>query len=239
MPKSPEPTRRDALLIIPGFGYNRAAQKVFRSVRATLAAEGIDVYVPTYIERGGLAESRTELQEFLHEHHLGQYQRLHVFAFIAGAWTLNPMLERERPANLATVIYDRSPMQERAPRVADEKLHFLTWVKFGRNVFDMARTPYTPDTAAGVRIGIMVETVPTKLMKRYAKPVLSYGPLHFECAAFGQRYNDCTYLALSHDQLYTRFQELVPEVLTFMRTGRYSAGANRAPPTHDPLPMPP
>jgi hypothetical protein len=31
--------------------------------------------------------------------------------------------------NLATVVYDRSPNQERAPRVARERLRPLSWVR--------------------------------------------------------------------------------------------------------------
>lgn len=236
VPDAPQPGQREALLVLPGFGYSRDAQRVFRASARSLAEEGFDLYVPSYIERGGLDESRETLREFLRDHRLDQYERLHVFAFIAGAWTLNPLLAQERPPNLVTVIYDRSPMQERAPRIAADRLRFLTWLRYGRPVFDMARTPYAPVTPPGARIGIMVETRPTGLIKRYANAARSYGPFDFGCDSFGQRHDDCAYLAMSHDDLYVRFQELHGEILSFVRTGRFTPEAIRVPPAEDPLP---
>jgi hypothetical protein len=232
---TPAPHGGDALLVLPGFGYGRGAQKMFRSLGHSLAAESIDVYVPEYIERAGLAASQQEVLDFYRKHRLDRYARLHVFAFIAGAWTLNPLLEQGRLPNVSSVIYDRSPLQERAPRIADEKLHFLTWLRYGQPVFQLARTPYPPVTSPTIRIGLMVETRPTSLIRRYEKTARSYGPLNFRCDAFGQRYDDCVFVAMDHDALYERFQELRPELVAFIRTGRFTPAANRVPPTGDPF----
>ena len=49
------------------------------------------------------------------ENHLDRYRRVHVFAFIAGGWTFNPFGEAGTLPNLSTIVYDRSPYQERAP----------------------------------------------------------------------------------------------------------------------------
>ena len=122
---SPSKPKGDALLVLPGFGYSRDGEKALRSLAAAMAGEGVDLYVPTYVTRAGLAPSRAKLERFIRENRLDRYERLHVFAFIAGAWTLNPLVERHELPNLATVIYDRSPFQERAPRIAAAKLHFL------------------------------------------------------------------------------------------------------------------
>ena len=35
---------------------------------------------------------------------------------------------------------------------------------------------------------------------------------------------------MNHDELYERFVEIWPELLTFTRTGRFSAAADRSPP---------
>jgi hypothetical protein len=83
-----------------------------------MAREGVELYVPTYISRSGLTESRAKLQRFIRDHRLDRYDRLHVFAFIAGAWTLNPLVEARGLPNLATVVYDRSPFQERGTEAA-------------------------------------------------------------------------------------------------------------------------
>jgi len=232
---SPSKPRAEALLVLPGFGYGGAGEKALRSLARSMAAEGLEVYIPTYISRSGLIESRAKLQRFIRDHRLERYQRLHVFAFLAGAWTFNPLVEARGLPNLATVVYDRSPLQERAPRIADEKLHFLTWVRYGSPVFDVARTPYAPLTAAGVKVALVVETKPTSFIKRHEETARGYGPFHFQCDAFRQRYDDCLYLPMNHDELYLRFAEVWPELLTFIRTGRFTDAARRTPPSGDPL----
>ncbi len=236
VPRAPQPETRDALLVLPGFGYSRTSERVFRAAQAQLAGENIDLFAPDFVEREGLDESREELREFLVDHQLDKYRRVHVFAFIAGAWTLNPLLDSTPVPNLATVIYDRSPMQERAPRIADDKLHFLTWMLYGRPVFDMARTPYPSLASPAPRIGILVETSPTRFLRRFAKKAKSYGPIRFECDALAQRHDDCIYVDLNHDDLYVRFVEVLPEILAFIRTGRFTDAAKRVPPAQLPLP---
>lgn len=236
VPRAPQPETREALLVIPGFGYSKKAERVFRAAQSALSAEDIDLFAPDYVAREGLDKSREELREFMADHQLDRYRRVHVFAFIAGAWTLNPLLDSTPQPNVASVIYDRSPMQERAPRIADDELHFLTWMVYGRPVFDVARTPYPPLATPGPRVGILVETKPTRLLRRFAKKALSYGPLRFECDSLGQRSDDCIYVDLDHDELYLRFIEILPEVLAFIRTGRFTDAATRAPPTQVPLP---
>jgi hypothetical protein len=225
----------DALLVLPGFGYSRTGEKALRALADTMAAEGFDLFVPTYISRSGLTASRVNLQRFIRDHRLDQYDRLHVFAFIAGAWTFNPVVERQGLPNLATVVYDRSPYQERAPRIADDTLHFLTWLRYGSPVFDVARTPYPPLSRPDVKVAIVVETMPTAFVKGHEATVRSYGPIDFECDAFMQRHDDCLYLPMSHDEIYVQFAAVWPELLAFIRDGRFSRTANRTPPSGDPL----
>jgi hypothetical protein len=233
---SPAPPKRDALLVLPGFGYGRAGEASFRSLAASMAREGVDLYVPTYVTRSGLADSRARLARFVRDNRLDRYERLHVFAFLAGGWTLNPLVERDALPNLVSVIYDRSPLQERAPKIAVTKLRTLAWLRYGSTVFDVARTPYQALEGPGVKVALMVETVPTSFIKRYANAARQDGPFDFACDAFGQRYDDCLYLPLSHDQIYVRFAEVWPEIKTFIRAGHFSEAANRTPPLDDPLP---
>jgi hypothetical protein len=227
--------KRDALLILPGFGYGRAGETAFRSLAASVAVNGVDVYVPNYVSRSGLAESRERLERFIRTQRLDRYERLHVFAFIAGAWTLNPLVDDFLLPNLATVTYDRSPFQERAPRIAADKLHLLAWVRYGSTVFDVARTPYPPLAAPKVKIALMIESRPTSFIRRHADDARVYGAFDFHCDSFLQRYDDCVYLPMNHDELYARFEDVWPELIGFIRTGRFSAAANRTPPAGDPL----
>jgi hypothetical protein len=232
---SPAKPAADAVLVLPGFGYGGDGEAALRSLAPVMAREGMDLYAPTYISRGGIVDSRAKLQRFIRDQRLERYQRLHVFAFIAGGWTLNPLVEMDPLPNLATVVYDRSPYQERAPRIADDELHFLTWVRFGRPVFDLARTPYVPLSDPGVKVGLVVETTPTTFVKKHEKAARSYGPFRFECDAFMQRHDDCIYVPLNHDELYVRFADVWPELLAFIRSGRFTSAATRTPPTGDAL----
>jgi hypothetical protein len=119
-----------------------------------MAGEGMDLYVPTYISRGGLAESRARLQRFIRDNRLERYDRVHVFAFLAGAWTFNPLVEARELPNLATVIYDRSPLQERAPRIADEKLHFSHLGEVRLSGIRRRQDSVRADHSAGVSVAL-------------------------------------------------------------------------------------
>lgn len=227
---SPAAPRQDALLILPGFGYGRGDDASFRAVAAGAAAEGIDVYVARYLTRGGLDASRDKLVRFVRDEHLDRYERLHVFSFIAGAWTLNPAVARAALPNLATVIYDRSPFQERALALAARDLRVPAWLRYGSTLFDVAHAPYPPLTRPGVRVGLLVETRPTRFIQHRARRAEALGRFDFACDAFDQRYDDCAYVAMNHDQLYERFGSVWPDVEAFIRTGRFGAAAVRTTP---------
>jgi hypothetical protein len=232
---APAAPNREALLVLPGFGYGRAEGKAFRSLAPAAAAEGIDLYVAPFVTRGGLDSSRDKLARFIRDNRLGRYERIHVFAFIAGAWTFNPLVDRGLLPNLATVIYDRSPFQERAPRIAVTRLPLLAWARYGSTIFDVAKTPYAPLAAPDVKVAIVVESAPTAFIRRYDAEARKYGPFAFGCDSFHQRHDDCFYVPMNHDELYERFAEIWPELLTFARTGRFSAAADRTAPAADAL----
>lgn len=224
-----------ALLILPGFGYGGAGERAIRSLGPAMTREGVDLYIADYLTRAGLAGSRANLERIIQDRHLAQYRRLYIFAFIAGAWTVNPLIEERKLPNLAGIIYDRSPFQERAPAVAADRLRVFAWLRFGSTIFDLARTPYAPIDAAGVSVGLLVESTPTTFVRDHEKDVRAYGPIAFACDSFKQRYDDCAYVALNHDELYERFAQVWPDVLAFIRTGRFTSAIARTPPHGDPL----
>jgi hypothetical protein len=224
----------EAFVVLRGFGYGGGGERALQALEPAIAREGMDLHVPDYISRSGLDESRVKLRRYFRDK-LSRYERVHVFSFIAGGWTLNPLVADLALPGLATVIYDRSPLQERAPRIADEKLHFLAWLRYGSIIFDVARTPYFPLTRSGVKVGLLVETSPTKFITKHEKTARSYGGFQFACDALDQRQDDCMFVDMSHDELYPRFAEVWPDVLAFIRTGQFSSAANRTPPTDDPF----
>jgi len=225
----------EALLVLPGFGYGRAGERAIRSLAPTLSAEGVDLYVPSYLTRGGLAPGREKLDRFVRDNRLDRYQRLHVFAFLAGAWTMNPLFERQLPPNLASVIYDRSPLQERAPAIAVDKLRLFAWLRYGATIFDVANIPYPPLRAPTVKVALLVESRPTSFIRDHEKAARANGPFAFACSDLRQRFDDCGYVPLNHDELYVHFPELWPELRAFIRTSQFTGAMNRTPPAGDPF----
>jgi hypothetical protein len=229
---APAAEHRDAVLILPGFGYGRGEGKVFAEFAASASRDGVDVYVAPFLTRSGLDDGRARLERFIRDERLDRYTRLHVFAFIAGAWTLNPLLDRLPLSNLATVVYDRSPYQERAPKIAVTKLRRRAWLRYGRTIFDVARLPYPPNQRPRVRVALLVESAPTPFMTSHAKDAAAYGPFEFRCDSLGQRYDDCAYVAMNHADMYARFADLWPDVYAFVQTGRFTVSADRTPPVN-------
>lgn len=234
----PGAPHREALLVLTGFGYGRNDADGFRSIATQAAADGIDVYIPKYLTRTGLDSSREALETFIRTERLDRYDRIHVFAFIAGGWTFNAAVMRGGMPNLASVVYDRSPFQERAPRVAVDALPVRAWLRYGSTIFDLARTPYPTLHAPGARVALLVETEPTAFIRHHAKEALAPGPVDAACDAFVQPFDDCAYIPLSHDDVYPRFGELWPDVESFIRTGRFTSDAVRTTPSSDALALP-
>ena len=230
---TPSAPNSDALLVLPGFGYGRQDDAAFRTAARAAAAAGLDFYVSDYVTRSGLAASRARLLEFIRDNRLDRYQRLHVFAFIAGAWTVNPLVDAGQIPNLASITYDRSPYQERAPRIAVTRLRLLAWLRYGSMIFEVARTPYAPLRAPHVRVGLLVESKPSAFIRKHEAAAREGGPFAFGCGSFGQRHDDCAYLPMDHDDLYARFDALWPELLAFIRAGRFTVDAARTPPVDD------
>lgn len=237
LPKtSSEPSAREALVILPGFGYNASGERAIRALAPAMRDAGFDLYVPTYIRRSGLESSRERLARFFRDHRLDRYDRVHVFAFLAGGWTFNALAQDAGVLpNLASVVYDRSPYQERAPRIAADKLPILSWLRYGPVIFRMAKAPYPPLPRTNIKVGLIVETVPTGFVKRFRSTARSYGPFALDCGDFAQPHDDCIFAAVDHSELYTRFGEIWPELRAFIRDGRFSATAERTPPGHDAL----
>jgi hypothetical protein len=227
---TPRTAKTDAVLVLPGFGYGRNDDAAFRAVVKGAAGDAVDVYVSAYLTRTGLASSRGRLARFVRDNQLGRYQRLHVFAFLAGAWTLNPLADTGDIPNLASVTFDRSPYQERAPAIAADRLRLFAWLRFGSTLFDVARTPYPPLRAPHIKVGLMIETRPTPFIRKHEAAAREMGPFAFGCGDLRQRYDDCVYLPMNHDDLYARFADVWPEVMAFIRTGRFSGTADRTPP---------
>jgi hypothetical protein len=229
-------TEREAILVLPGFVgrfQGTAAQEEYFTGR------GYDVLIPDTIERESLEACLAAFEEFAQKHRLGEYRRVHVLAYIVGGWVLNRYVAAHPDHNIASVVYDRSPLQERAPAVLVREMPLITSLLLGDVIEDMAATSYEPLEKGSIRVGILIESKATPLIRRYRKTALSLGPLAWDPAALGQPCDDFAYTWLNHDQMYSRFDVIGPEILRFFRLGRFTSAQRRTPWNWDPFaPLP-
>lgn len=227
----------EAVLLIPGITIGTAGR---RAVVRFFDATPYDLFFVDYLHgaflhRCSLVEAVAHLQAFVDAHGLAAYPRLHVVANILGGWTFN-LTQRERPlANLTSVVYDRSPIQERAPAAVSGLLPASTRAVFGSVVEDMAATPYPAFTHPTARVGLLIEDRASLLMRLLRGPAQRMGPISFEAADFGQRFDDAIHLPLSHDGIYTGIRSYGPALLHFLREGRFPADAVRVRHPGDPF----
>jgi hypothetical protein len=228
-----QPGRRTALLVLPGFGMLGANWQ--QMARAFAGAGDVDVYLPDYFARESVAACAGNLHTFVQAHDLHRYERLHAFAYILGGWVLNTYLRQHSLPHLHTVIYDRSPIQDRAPRTITDLFPRLARLVMGHVLQDLAHTPYPPLPRDDVRIGLMIENDVTSLMRVFKRHALALRPLTWEPEQFGQPHDDACYVPLNHDEMYRRFDVFMGEARHFYAHGSFRPAARRTPYTQEPF----
>jgi hypothetical protein len=226
------PAEKEAILILPGFGskiHGSKAQKRYFS------KTGYDVFIPDYISRKSIEKSVAYVDRFMQKHQLGAYKKVHVFAYIVGSWTINFWLQQHPDHHIASIVYDRSPLQERAPYALVKDSPFLIRLLAGPIMEEFSRTRYPVLPGAGIQIGIVVESKATKLIRRHKKTALGMGPVRWDLEALEQDHDDAMYTWLNHDDMYERFDIIGPEILHFFSTGKFTPQARRVPYTDDPF----
>ncbi len=234
LPRSPGPQKRDALVILPGVGYGAAGRRSMEKFQLAAIDRGFDVYVADILRSEGMRETRDALREFIADQGLARYRRLYFFAFIAGGWNLNLLLHETEIPNLAGIVYDRSPTQERAPYVATRRLGPAVRVLVGPVLFDLAETPYPPLEKKDLAIGIMIETRRTWIIRMFEDTALERGPITYDVAALNQVNRDFCFIPYNHTEVYENFESIGPDVLHFFRNGRFPESARRTPPVVEP-----
>ena len=165
----------------------------------------------------------------------GEDEVLAVCRRVLGGWTLNAWIARHPESNIATVVYDRSPLQERAAYVAVHDFPFLTWLAAGKIVREFSQTPYPPVPNGAMNIGIILESRATKLVRKHKETALSLGEVRWDVAGLGQDCDDYLYTLNNHDEMYHDLAVIGDEVLYFIRNGRFTPDAPRNSPGIDPF----
>ncbi|BCX46737.1 hypothetical protein HAHE_06450 [Haloferula helveola] len=225
-------SEKEALLVLPGL---RNSLRGHRAAKRFYPGHGYDVFIPDYVSRDGLDGSVANLEAFISEHRLKEYRKVHAFVHVMGGWSLNKYLGDQPFPNLETVVYNRSPLQEQAPRIYLENMPRIVNLIFGEAVKDMRDTPY-PELAKGDRkIAMIIETRATPYVRRHRDQVVYDGARSWTPESFGQEHDDRIYVFLHHDEIYYRLDEFGDELMAFLREGKFTDEAARKPAEGDPF----
>ena len=226
-------SEKTALIIMNGFGGNKSACK---AQLAFWKEQGMDVFIPEVLLRPSLASSSVAMEEFVEEYRIAEYAEVRSICYIAGAFLLHAYLESHALPNLKSVIYDRSPIQERAPQAVIEAIPVLgTWLK-GNVLRDLSEAVWPPplDSATIVK-GLSIENRATGLMRWLQDEAEALGPFEFDWKAIDGQASDAFHVALDHNMMYTRWDILGGPFLHFFAHGVFPEGLSRLPLTAHPF----
>ncbi len=225
-----------ALLVMPGFGTFKTRWDAFAHGFTQLGP--YDIYLPDIFRRQSIDTCAAALGAFIHEHQLERYETLHVFNYILGAWVFNRYVNANPLPNLSRVIYDRSPVQDLAPRAIVENIPLGPRVVVGRALADLAYAPYEPLQQPGVTVGLMIENGVVGTMRPFRQWVLAQRPLTWDVAQFNQPHDDYCYMPLDHDGMYHFYDVFTEQVGHFFKHGHFMESARRTPYVSDPFTQP-
>ncbi|MBW2278758.1 MAG: hypothetical protein JRF63_14800 [Deltaproteobacteria bacterium] len=230
-PEHPRASKK-AVLMLPGL---RNTAKGHQAAQEWYPAQGYDVFVPDYVSREGFAGSVANLAAFIEEQRLAEYEEVYAFVFLMGGWTLNMYLEEHDLPNLTTIVYDRSPLQEQAPRIVLETIPAVIHMLYGEATDQLRDTPYPPLPKGERRIGIIVENRASPFVRRHCDELEPIAYEDWLPEAFDQEHDDLIYVYLHHDELYYSYDEIGDDLQSFFETGRFTEGAARKPIDRDPF----
>jgi hypothetical protein len=218
-------SQKEALLILPGFGVRSQG---LSDIAAYFRNKGYDLFIPNYISRDSLNECVKNLEAFITENKLGEYRKVHVFSYIIGSWTLNRWIEKHPDNNIATILYDRSPLQERAPYAITKDIPGIVRLLEGRIVAEFATIPYeSVENDSATNIGIIIENRATRLVRKHRTSVMELGDVDWTVEGRMQPCDDHFYTLNNHDEMYHDFEEVGRQIFAFINDGKFTADAHR------------
>ncbi len=223
---------REAILILPGFGTLIHSPE---SQKTNFKNKGYDVYIPDYISRKTMDKCVKNLDVFIKKHQLTSYKKLHVFCYIIGSWTFNLWMKENMATNISSIVYDRSPLQEKAPIILVKENPLLSRVLFGKLIREMSKTPYPSISKGNYAIGIIIESKATKIIWKKRKALQSLPPISWDKANLNQEYDDYFYIFMNHDEMYTALEGVAPEIFYFIKNRKFTAVVSREPLNQDPF----
>jgi len=137
--------------------------------------------------------------------------------------------------NISAVIYDRSPLQERAPYALVKDIPLLIRMISGKIMKEFSKTPYPAVSKQKMKVGIIIESKATKLISKHKKSAMSLGPISWDPEKLNQNYDDKFYTWLNHDDMYSRFDIIGSEIFYFFANSKFTGNAKREPYLEDPF----
>ncbi len=215
---------KEAILIMSGFGDSNKGRK---NQKAYFDSTGYDLYIPDFLSKKSFAQSYENFKQFYAFQKMEEYNKVHVLAYILGAWILNSYIIEEGKQNISTIVYDRSPLQERAPKVVNEKIPLLGRMVAGQVLEDLTLIDYPTIDTTGLKIGVIIESKASPLIRKFKKKTMSYGAIDWNNPDLNQIYHDKIYTRLHHDEMYVTFNEIGAEIMCFIRTAKFPDTARR------------
>ena len=226
-------SEKQALVILNGFGdskKNREIQQEF------FQEKGYDLFIPEYIEKSSIDLTASTFSYFYDKNNLDEYKEVKFLCYIIGGYVLNQHIEKNGKGKITTIIYDRSPTQERAPRVATDKLPFISRVLYGKVLSDFSKQKLIPlSNSDGLDVGVIIENKATKLMRFFKEVSDQYGDYNYNVIEIERNFDDFMHTYLDHDLMYKRFDVIGQEIIHFLKKSRFSENAKREKYNWDPF----
>lgn len=229
---SKKTNEREAILILPGFGSKVHGTK---EIANYFFNKQYDVFIPEYLSRNSISNCVENLNDFYIKRNLKGYKKIHVFSYIVGSWALNEWLKKYPEVKIHSIVYDRSPLQERAPYALVQDIPFLIRIISGKIMREFSETPYSPIEKGEINIGILIESEATKLVYKHKKSVFSLGEVYWEVDSLHQNYDDFEFIWINHDEMYQNLNQFADEILFFFANGKFSDKARREKFLEDPF----
>ncbi len=215
---------KEALIILPGLEDSKKGR---RNQKEYFEQTKYDLYIPLFLSKNSFDQTVENFAHFYESNNLASYKKVHVISYILGSWVLNTYINEYGHQNISTIIYDRSPLQERAPRVVRDRIPLLGRLAKGKILDQLSHLPYPSINKEEINIGIIVENKATRLIRHFKKQTLSYGPINWDNLDFKECHDDLFFVPLNHDQMYTSFDIIGEDILHFIQKGTFKEDSKR------------
>ena len=226
-------SEKKALVILNGFGDSKNNRKIQQKF---FENKGYDLFIPEYVKKKSIALTMSTFSSFYDKNNLDQYKELKFLCYIIGGYILNQHIKNNGKGKITSIIYDRSPTQERAPKVATKKLPIISRILYGKVLADFSEININSlSNKDSLIIGVIIENKATRLMRVFKRASNSYGAYNYNAMEIERNLDDFMHTYLDHDLMYRCFDIIGHEIMSFFEKGSFSENAKREKYNWDPF----